>query len=53
MSKQTPTGEGVKDLPSVPGSLNHGKAGHKVPALGSIGEVKDRSTADSVKGGKA
>ncbi len=43
MSKQTPTGEGVKDIPAVPGSL--AKGGLKAP-LGPIAQVPDRSTPD-------
>lgn len=37
---QVPTGEGVQDLPSVPGSLNK----YKTPPLQSIGEVQDKSS---------
>jgi hypothetical protein len=38
MSKQVPTGEGVKDVPAVPGSL--AKGGLKAP-LGPVGSVPD------------
>ncbi len=37
---QVPTGEGVLDLPSVPGSLHK----YKSPPLQSIGEVPDKSS---------
>lgn len=46
---QVPTGEGVKDVPSVPGSIQT----YNTPKLGAIGEVPDRTTPESVKGGKA
>lgn len=44
MPKQVPGSEGVKDLPKVPGSLNHNKAGHKVPKLKDIGRVPDKTS---------
>lgn len=45
MSQQVPTGEGVKDVPSVPGSL--AKGGLKTP-LGPVAVVPDNTGA--VKG---
>ena len=43
MAKQTPTGEGVKDVPSVPGSL--AKGGLKTPSgLGGVAHVPDKSS---------
>ena len=37
---QVPTGEGVKDLPAIPGSINR----YKSPPLQSIGEVPDKTS---------
>lgn len=37
---QVPNGEGVQDLPSIPGSINR----YKSPPLQSIGEVKDKTS---------
>jgi len=39
-----------KDSMSI---VSQGKPGHKVPALGAVGEVPDRSTPESVRGGKS
>ena len=38
------------------GSMNivsQGKAGHKAPALGSVGVVPDRNSAEQVRGGRS
>lgn len=40
--KQKPVRDGVKDLPSVPGSLN----GTGTPPLGPVGHVPDKSSPD-------
>ena len=37
---QVPNGEGVQDLPSIPGSINR----YKTPPLQSVGEVPDKSS---------
>ncbi len=47
--KQVPTGEGVRDVPSVPGTIQK----YNTPRLQSVGVVPDRNTPESVKGGKA
>ena len=33
--------------------VSQGKPGHKAPPLGAVGEVPDRNTAESVRGGRS
>lgn len=46
---QMPTGEGVRDVPSVPGTIQK----YNTPKLQSVGVVPDRTAPESVKGGKS